>query len=212
MCSRGTGRSCSPTGTGGCTRSTPGREARPGVTTALLTTEGTYPFEGGGVSAWCDVLVRELPEVDFTVLAITGSSTSPLRWDPPPNVRVVRVPLWEAGDPTTLLEPGVPLRDRIRSTTDAVVEEEFVPPFRRVLRGMQDPAALDGSAVHQLARFARRRHWPTAWRSRPAWRAFVAEETVFALAREGQRPSVFDLSEALRSLYNLLLPLAAPLE
>ena len=182
------------------------------MTTALLTTEGTYPFEGGGVSAWCDVLVRELPDVDFTVLAITGGSTSPLRWDPPPNVRVVRVPLWEAGDPTTLLEPGVSLRERIRATTDAVVEDDFVPVFRRVLRGMQGAGELDGAAVHQLARFARKRHWPTAWRSRSTWRAFVAEETVFALARDGQRPSVFDLSEALRSLYNLLLPLAAPLE
>ena len=30
----------------------------------LFETEGTYPFIGGGVSTWCDILGQELSQVD----------------------------------------------------------------------------------------------------------------------------------------------------
>src|SRR3954451_1980384 len=36
----------------------------------LLTTEGTYPYALGGVSSWCDLLLRGLTEFDWTVLPI----------------------------------------------------------------------------------------------------------------------------------------------
>ncbi|MHB8648624.1 MAG: GT4 family glycosyltransferase PelF [Gaiellaceae bacterium] len=189
------------------------------MTTALLTTEGTYPFEGGGVSTWCDVLVRELAEVEFRVFAITGGSASPLRWDPPPNVSVLRVPLWDGGDPTETLEPAFgpgAIRARVRATSDAALEEAFVPALRRVLRSLRpggDGAHDDGAALHALWRFGRRHHWPTAWRSRIAWQTFVDEERRYVVEFEPRfAPTVFDLTTSLRWLYNLLLPLAAPLE
>jgi len=42
-------------------------ETRPRI---LLTTEGTYPYALGGVSSWCDLLLRGLTEFDWTVLPI----------------------------------------------------------------------------------------------------------------------------------------------
>ncbi|MEO0559760.1 MAG: DUF3492 domain-containing protein, partial [Bacteroidota bacterium] len=44
---------------------------RPSV---LLTTEGTYPFEGGGVTTWCDVILNGLPDIDVHLIAVTGST------------------------------------------------------------------------------------------------------------------------------------------
>ena len=38
----------------------------------LLITEGTYPFHWGGVSTWCDLLLRHLPQVEFSLLSIVG--------------------------------------------------------------------------------------------------------------------------------------------
>lgn len=43
--------------------------ARPRV---LLTTEGTYPYVTGGVSSWCDLLLRRLTDFDWHVLPIVG--------------------------------------------------------------------------------------------------------------------------------------------
>ncbi|HET7566786.1 MAG TPA: GT4 family glycosyltransferase PelF [Gaiellaceae bacterium] len=186
--------------------------ARP---TALLTTEGTYPYEGGGVSTWCDVLVRELAEFDFAVLAIAGGPTPVLRWELPPNARVAWIPVWEGGDPSLTLEPGLAwtdVRRRARRTTDEEIERRFVPPFRRILRALRDPAEDAGSACHALWRFGRSYHWKTAWLSRPAWRAF-ADDQAAAAEESDERfmPSVADLTTGMQWLYNLLLPLAAPL-
>jgi hypothetical protein len=38
----------------------------------LLTTEGTYPYTMGGVSSWCDLLVKSLTGFDWQVLPIVA--------------------------------------------------------------------------------------------------------------------------------------------
>lgn len=61
----------------------------------VLVTEGTYPFHHGGVSVWCDQLVRGLDEHRFEVVAITGSGTEQESWPLPPNItRVTTIPMW----------------------------------------------------------------------------------------------------------------------
>lgn len=160
------------------------------------------------------MLVRELADVRFTLFAITGTGVVAPHWQLPDNVRLQRVPVWGAGDPTLVLEPELhhgELRRRARATTDAVVEEEFLPPFRRVLASLRPGAEADGEACHALWSFGRRRHWRTAWHSRPAWRAFVEAELAAAEAADDRfSPSVADLTTGMQWLYNLLLPLAAP--
>ncbi|MFN0284069.1 MAG: GT4 family glycosyltransferase PelF [Kineosporiaceae bacterium] len=62
-----------------------------------LVTEGTYPHFHGGVSTWCDQLVRGLSEHEFDVTAITGTGTEQPAWALPPNVVALRtIPLWGA--------------------------------------------------------------------------------------------------------------------
>ena len=158
--------------------------------------------------------MRELAHVRFTVAAISGGR-GVLRWELPPNVEVIRVPVWEGSDPTVALEPGLShagLRARQAATTDAVVEAEFVPLLRRVLRSLRSDGPPDASACHELWRFGRSRHWKTAWHSKPAWHALVDEE-VAAAEPDGEArfvPSVADLTSGMHWLYNMLLPLAAP--
>ncbi len=51
-----------------------------------LITEGTYPYVHGGVSVWCDRLIRKLPDVEFTVCAIAPVGGQDPVWELPPNV------------------------------------------------------------------------------------------------------------------------------
>jgi glycosyltransferase involved in cell wall biosynthesis len=51
-----------------------------------LITEGTYPFVHGGVSVWCDHLIRRLPDVGFHVYAIAATTDQRTAWILPPNV------------------------------------------------------------------------------------------------------------------------------
>ncbi|GAA4008750.1 GT4 family glycosyltransferase PelF [Allokutzneria multivorans] len=63
-----------------------------------LMTEGTYPHGYGGVSVWCDQLVRGLSRHRFHVVALVASGTEPLAWELPENVAsLTLVPLWGNG-------------------------------------------------------------------------------------------------------------------
>jgi len=53
----------------------------------LLTTEGTYPYALGGVSSWCDLLLRGLPEFDWTVLPIIAPHGRAPLYELPPHAR-----------------------------------------------------------------------------------------------------------------------------
>jgi glycosyltransferase involved in cell wall biosynthesis len=60
-----------------------------------LVTEGTYPVHTGGVSTWCDQLLREMPEHEWTVIALTATGSDRPIWPRPQSVRsVVLHPLW----------------------------------------------------------------------------------------------------------------------
>jgi glycosyltransferase involved in cell wall biosynthesis len=57
--------------------------------------EGTYPHQFGGVSVWCDQLVRGMPDYDFLLVALVATGAEPVRWSLPENVASVdTVPLW----------------------------------------------------------------------------------------------------------------------
>ena len=66
-----------------------------------LVSEGTYPFVVGGVSVWCDQLIRGMPQHDWQVVALTVDGAETPLWEQPPNLTTVRkIPLW---DPRPLL-------------------------------------------------------------------------------------------------------------
>jgi polysaccharide biosynthesis protein PelF len=79
----------------------PARATRSGRRTrVLLTTEGTYPYAVGGVSSWCDLLVRNLEDIDWQVLPITSADGKPALFELPPHARQVgRIEVWSEGLP-----------------------------------------------------------------------------------------------------------------
>lgn len=63
-----------------------------------MLTEGTYPFVMGGVSTWCDLLVNGIPDVDWTVYALTAGKLDRPAFILPPHVEMaVHVDLWGSG-------------------------------------------------------------------------------------------------------------------
>jgi glycosyltransferase involved in cell wall biosynthesis len=69
-------------------------------TRVLLTTEGTYPYAVGGVSSWCDLLVRNLTDVDWQILPVTAADGNAPLFALPPHARQVgRIEVWSEGLP-----------------------------------------------------------------------------------------------------------------
>jgi glycosyltransferase involved in cell wall biosynthesis len=63
-----------------------------------LINEGTYPYATGGVSTWCEQLVRGLSEVSWHLVTIVASGSARLTVPLPANVRsLTTVPVWGAG-------------------------------------------------------------------------------------------------------------------
>jgi polysaccharide biosynthesis protein PelF len=65
-----------------------------------LVNEGTYPYVTGGVSTWCNQLVRGLSEVAWDLVAIVGTEPDGPAMELPANVRsLIPVPVWTAARP-----------------------------------------------------------------------------------------------------------------
>lgn len=141
----------------------------------LLVTEGTYPFAWGGVSTWCDLLVKALPDVDFDVFAIIADPDLRPVFTLPPNVgRVVTVPLWGVHDVKEVVPTRASLLASRAATTERSVTTEFVPALRGVLQGLlTDDAPADALAEHFAAiyRFLRHHDLTRAMRVPQVWDA-----------------------------------------
>jgi glycosyltransferase involved in cell wall biosynthesis len=168
-----------------------------------LMTEGTYPHHEGGVSVWCDQLVRGMPEVTFIVDAISATGTEHAVWAQPANNPVRRaVALWRTlDDARPAVRPGLEelaVIDRFLCTiVDRADADETLDAFRSMhglaRAGRLGPTILSQASV-ELTLLHMRRHTV----HRP-----IGLEPITP-------PTVGDAVASVRSLEHLLRPLAAP--
>lgn len=191
----------------------------------LFETEGTYPFMGGGVSTWCDILVRALPQVDYHICAITGDPNVGLKYALTPNVlQVIHIPLWGTEEPAEFILPQVPfsrIYQRKQETTSQVIEEKFIPLFRHFLRGLEETGpdmAAYGRTIHELYHYFQQYDYIESFKAQQVWEVF--QDEILRPYREPpqaddflpeERPSLYDLTIALRWLNKLLMVLNAPI-
>jgi glycosyltransferase involved in cell wall biosynthesis len=89
----------------------------------LLLTEGTYPYVIGGVSTWCDQLLRNLDEIDWLVLPIVAGN---VRRQPvyqlPENARLAGlVDLWGTSRPGSFARRARHVRDDLAAELACVL-------------------------------------------------------------------------------------------
>ncbi|MEU2787081.1 GT4 family glycosyltransferase PelF, partial [Streptomyces sp. NPDC007110] len=164
-----------------------------------LLTEGTYPHSHGGVSVWCDQLVTGMPDIEFDVIAVTGTGRESLVWDLPGHVRdVLSVPMW-GPTPDGRLPRG---RSRRRLAT----------AYEQFLTALVDPGAEDGfaPALHALAHAAAAAELSPFLRGDTALRILTAAWNRPGLAVREARPTLHDALTATALLEHALRPLAAP--
>ncbi len=188
-------------------------------TSVLLTTEGTYPFVGGGVSTWCDLLCSELEEIDFSIMALTGSPLAEVRYTLPANIKhLVQVPLWGMAEPAEHVDPEIGLLGiamRRSATSEDMIEAHFVPLLETLLDGLAteptDPLDVTaiGDALDRMSTWFIDHDWGTTWKSRAAWEAFCGSAQRARYG--GVEPTVWELTTGLRWLHFFLMPLAVPL-
>jgi polysaccharide biosynthesis protein PelF len=102
-----------------------------------LVSEGTYPYAMGGVSVWCDQLIRGLPDYRWEMVALTVDGSERPVWATPDNLERVRtIPLW-GPTPTGGRRSGRP------GVGFASAYEAFLRTLLRPLDPRLDPEALN---------------------------------------------------------------------
>jgi polysaccharide biosynthesis protein PelF len=179
----------------------------------LLTTDGTYPCYPGGVSVWCNQLIRQLADIAFHVFAITYSPSHTPIFGRPDNLITQQVfPLWgseHAGPQQPDLSSLLACRKR---TTDQVIRNRFAGPLELCLRSMLQP----GSAPEQMAESLVSLHTyfqefdcSRSISSEYAWDTFLRVCHDFYPA--GQRPTLEEAVTCMRWLERHLTVVAARL-
>ncbi|PCE66271.1 GT4 family glycosyltransferase PelF [Sediminicola luteus] len=181
----------------------------------LLITEGTYPYNGGGVSTWAHDLCSHVKNAEFGIYAINAEVEPSPRYELGPNVKkVIQVPIWSPEEPMDCLDYDIPYTQivlkRERSSEEAI-RRLFVPYFKKFVKFQykEKPSAkkLD-KALKGMWRFWQRFDYKKTMTSQSVWKAF--KEVVFDLypdPSEG-RANLEDLTTAMRWMYRFLLPLA----
>ncbi len=178
-----------------------------GLTSAMrvtLVNEGTYPYVRGGVSVWCDQLVRALGDVDVDLLTLTSSGREQASWELPANVRSLRsVPLW--GEVPAGRAPRGPVRR-------AVIEAYGGLASAITSADGAGADACFASALRRLVEPARAGHLPHVLRSDDA---VLTLAKMWRRGRDPRRMPALSLHEALAAtvlLEHSLRPLAVRLE
>jgi glycosyltransferase involved in cell wall biosynthesis len=166
-----------------------------------LITEGTYPHHLGGVSVWCDQLVREVAEHQFHVLALSATGLERNIWDVPENVVAVdNVPLWSA-----------PPRKR----AGRALRAQFRPVQERFFKSL----AVNGDgadfvqSLQELGEFARGGRLSAAMSSDDAVNTLLQVGPVCSDRARGDSAGLLTVSDAvdvLVLLEHFLRPLAVP--
>jgi polysaccharide biosynthesis protein PelF len=185
----------------------------------LLTTEGTYPFLGGGVSTWCHELTQQMPEVDFKILAIVANPYLSQQYSLSANVtQVLKVPLWGMEDP---IEYGwrFPFSRALKSkiaTTGDTIDRQFIPLFERLLMGILAPERLDIETLGQtfvgIHEYFLRYDYHKTMMSIEVWTSFQKlVVTAWQSQIKPDRITIGEITETLKLLYRLFIPLHVPI-
>lgn len=170
-----------------------------------LISEGAYPHSFGGVSVWCDQLVRRSTSVEFSLVSLVATGNEPAVWQLPENVTgLTTIPLWG---------PAALRRARLSRSARA----EFRPLLWDLLRCLlteRDASAEPrfGLVLRELFEFAQREDLSAA---------LASEDALTILTRAWSEPwsdagvpvaTLSDASTALALLDHSLRPLAHPPE
>lgn len=183
----------------------------------MLATEGTYPFHQGGVSTWCDILVKNLPEVDFVIYSIIMNPFVTQKFSLPENASIIKVPLWGTEEPSEhLSKPFSQVYLAKKRTTDNVVNDRFIPLFRdlveEILSPEKDPMKF-GRILVALHKYFEEYEYKKSFKSEAAWDIYKQCISAFIRVNNGkiEKPSIYSMIQSLGWVYRFLNILNTPL-
>nr|WP_240961573.1 GT4 family glycosyltransferase PelF [Nonlabens sp. Ci31] len=181
----------------------------------MLVTEGTYPYNGGGVSTWSHILCTETKNTDFTIYAINAAFESATKYDLPVSVKnILQIPLWTPDEPHDYISYGDEYYKTIGKkvwTTRKPVSTQFTPLFKELLEFIysdQKNIPLLDEIFKKLWLYFEDYDFKETMRQEAVWKVY--KETIEKVVKKERNPdaSLMDLTIGMRWIYRFLIPLS----
>lgn len=181
----------------------------------MLILEGTYPFNGGGVSTWAHMLCNDVKNANFTLYSINADFESKSKYKLSDNVtNVIQVPMWSPLEPQEMIDYGKKYFKiiSIKEKNDLEkINEIFIPIFQDLLRHIfsntRDVRAFD-ETMKKMWRYFQKHDYKKTMKSESVWRTFCYMVSELNGDDENEKVTLFDLTSGMRWIYRFLIPLS----
>jgi len=183
----------------------------------MLATEGTYPFHQGGVSTWCDSIIKNISDVDFVLFCIIMNPFVTQKYNLPPRAQMIKVPLWGTEEPSEHLTiPFSQVYLAKKNTVDSVVNEKFIPLFKELIDEIfskEKDYIRFGSVLLELHRYFENYEYKNSFKSQITWDVYKKYVINFTSSKENNmaKPNLYALVQSLGWIYRFLNILNTPI-
>ncbi len=181
----------------------------------LMILEGTYPFNGGGVSTWADMLCNEIKNAEFTLYSINANFELKSKYKLSTNVvDVIQVPLWSPLEPHEMLNYGKPyyeFAERKEIENDYLILDIFLPIFERFITSIytetRNKVDFD-TTFFEMWKFFQKNDYKKTMKSSIIWNSFCHIVSEVIENDNDEDVTLYDLTVGMRWLYRFLIPLS----
>lgn len=177
--------------------------------------EGTYPFNGGGVSTWAHILCQRVKNVNYTLYSVNANYEEKPKFKLTESVKkVIQLPMWSPLEPSELqISDKKYYKTVSRKVKDdeAAVVSVFVPLFEKLIALIfaenANPNEIDAT-IYQIWRFFQKYDYKKTMKSLPVWKAFQQSICKIIDQEQHYKATLYDFTVAMRWMYRFLMPIS----
>lgn len=180
----------------------------------LLILEGTYPYNGGGVSTWSHMLCNEVKNANFNLYSINANFEIKPKYTLGENVKnVIQVPLWSPLEPQEMIDYGKKyhkiVKDKERSD-EKDIQAIFLPIFVKLIKSIySDTRSVEDfdSIIYAMWKYFQTHDYKKTMLHDCVWKSFcnLVNEII---SNDKENATLFDLTLGMRWIYRFLIPLS----
>jgi glycosyltransferase involved in cell wall biosynthesis len=181
----------------------------------LLILEGTYPFNGGGVSTWAHMLCNKVKNVNYILYSINADLEQKSNYELSKNVKdIIQVPLWSPLEPQELQSYGKKYYktiNRKEQNDEKAIAEYFIPIFKRLLNNIYDENAdieeIDDT-IFDMWSFFQIHDYKKTMKSEAVWKIFCKTISEIIAKDHHYDATLYDFTVGMRWIYRFLIPIS----
>lgn len=181
----------------------------------LLITEGTYPYNTGGVSTWAHSLCTDVKNVDYSIYSINAVVEKTTKYPISSSVKkIIQVPMWSPDEPFDCVDYDLKystILSKREHTTEEKIAREFSPIFESFINEIYSEnhsvQTLD-NCFYEMWLFFESNDYKLTMTSESVWNSFSKTIKAQLSPAEIDAVTLEQLTIGMRWIYRFLIPIA----